>query len=405
MAWKAVNVCEQREKFILMFLENKWSMTELCRQFGITRPIGYKWLERFKQKGFEGLIDRSRAPLRQFQETSPQIVAEIIKVKARQPTWGPKKIRGYLVNNQPLVLWPSSTTIGNILEKHGLTKRRKIRKRFPIKTSPLSKANYSNDVWSVDFKGWVLSKHGYKCDPLTITDNFSRFLLRCVKLETNDTDCVWAIFDCVFREYGLPNFILTDNGPPFATAGVGRLSPLSVRLIKARIIPEWIEPGEPQQNGRHERMHGTLQQEGIFPDLTLEEQQKRFTVFQDYFNFERPHEALGNKMPGDIYEPSKRVWNGKLESPEYPDDYKIGWVKSCGKMSWKSKEVYIGRTLSGEYIGLKENMEEGFTAYYGPIIIGTLTREGEFNVPRRQGRKNKNKYGSNSLNRTETEAI
>jgi putative transposase len=391
MAWKVVNVYKQRKSFILMFLEDKYSMAELCRQFEITRRVGYKWVNRFKQEGFEGLEDRSCAPLKQFQETSLEIVNEILEVKAKYPTWGPKKIRGYLVNKQPFVLWPSTTTTGNILEKHGLTKHRKIRKRFPAKTSPLSGINYSNDVWSVDFKGWVLSNHGYKCDPLTITDNFSRFLLRCVKLGANDTNYVWAIFDSLFREYGLPNYIRSDNGPPFATSGAGRLSPLSIRLIKAGVIPEWIDPGEPQQNGRHERMHGTLQQEGIFSNLTLEEQQKSFKLFQDYFNFERPHEALGNKTPGNVYTPSQRSWNGQLKAPEYGDDYKKGWIKSCGKMSWKGQEIYIGRTLAEEYVGLKENAEGSFTIYYGPIIIGALTKENEFNIPRREGRKKRNK--------------
>jgi hypothetical protein len=165
-------------------------------------------MHRFEQEGLEGLQDRSRAPIKQSQETPFEIVNEILQVKIKRPTWGPKKIRGYLINKQPLIGWPSNTTIGNILEKHGLTKRRKIRKRFPAKTSPLSAINDSNDVWSVDFKGWVLSKHGYKCDPLTITDNYSRFLLRCIKLQTNDTDCVWAIFDSLFREYSHHSYSL-----------------------------------------------------------------------------------------------------------------------------------------------------------------------------------------------------
>lgn len=386
MAWKEIKVGMQRKYFIEAYLEDKFTMAELCRQFDISRPVGYKWVERYQNEGFEGLADRSRARVNQSEATVPALVREILEVKFQFPKWGPKKVRGYLVVNQPEILWPSTTTIGNIFDKNGLTIPRKYRKRFPAKTDPLSHANKSNEVWSVDFKGWWLTKDGHKCEPFTLTDNYSRFLLRCLKLNVNDGEHVWAIFDAAFREYGLPNFVRNDNGPPFATSGVGRLSALSVKLIKAGVIPEWIEPGNPQQNGRHERMHGTLQQEGVFPELILEDQQKKLAIYQEYYNFERPHEALGQVTPGSVYRPFLRKWNGRLHSPEYPDDYKIGRIKSCGKMSWKGHEIYVGRVLAGELVGLKETEEGPLEMYFGPIILGTITNEYELNVPRRQGR-------------------
>jgi transposase InsO family protein len=389
MAWKEVKVDQQRKLFIEVYLQNNFSMAALCRQFGISRPIGYKWVERYRNEGFEGLVNRSRAPLNQSQETDPSLVREILKMKFRQLDWGPKKVRGRLMIEQPNIIWPSTTTIGKIFDKYGLTVHRKYRKRFAAKTDPLSHANDSNDVWSVDFKGWWMTKDGEKCDPFTLTDNYSRFLLRCLKLEINDGDHAWAILETAFREYGLPNYIRSDNGPPFATSGVGRLSALSVKLIKAGVMPEWIEPGNPQQNGRHERMHGVLQREAVFPELNLQDQQEKLIKFQNYYNFERPHEALGQVTPGSVYRVSQRSWNGRLKPPEYPDDYKIGKVKSCGKMSWNCREIYVGRVLSGELLGLEKNEEGLFRVYFGPIFLGTITKEYELEVPRRPGRVKK----------------
>ncbi len=386
MAWKEVKVDQQRKSFIEAYLEEKFTIAELCRQFGISRPTGYKWIERYKEEGFNGLKERSKAPLHQSCSTDPSLIREILNIKFKYDDWGPKKIRGHLIVHQPTVLWPSTTTIGNILDRHGLVLPRKYRKRFPVKTDLLSHANKSNDVWSVDFKGWWFTKDGHKCEPFTLTDNYSRFLLRCLKLKVNDGDHAWAVLERAFREYGLPNFMRSDNGPPFATSSVGRLSALSIKLIKAGVMPEWIEPGNPQQNGRHERMHGTLKQEGVFPELDLVDQLKKLDEYQDYYNFVRPHEALGQVTPGSVYTQSQRTWNGRLMSPEYPNDYKMGWVKSCGKMSWKNREIYIGRVLTGELIGLKENEEGLLVAYFGPIILGTITKDYELDIPRRKGR-------------------
>ncbi len=385
MAWKEIQVLEQRKLFIKLYLEDILDMTTLCNQFGISRPSGYKWVERYEKEGFEGLANRSRAPINQALAIAPFIEEAILNLKLEWPEWGPKKLRGDLIARNPTIIWPSTKTIGHILAKNGLIRTRKLRKRFPIKTDPLSHADGFNKVWSVDFKGWWLTKDGHKCEPLTLVDNFSRFLLRCIKLNKNDGDHVWTILEATFREYGLPDYMRNDNGPPFATSGVGRLSRLSINLIKAGVIPEWIDPGNPQQNGRHERMHGTLQREGVFPELDLVDQQKELVKFQNYYNFRRPHETLGQVTPGSIYNPSLRVWDGCLKAPEYTDEFKVGRVRNCGKMAWKGGDVYVGRVLAEELVGILET-EEGLKMYFGSVFLGTIKHTNELEVLRRPGR-------------------
>lgn len=384
MAWGEIKVVEQRKLFIEAYNEDRFCLADLCRQFSISRKCAYKWIKRFIEKGFEGLQDKSRAPNNRPHATDPEIIDALLKLKSQRSKWGPKKVLGHLRKYYPEILWPSTTTIGNIFEKHGLVEKRKLRKRLAERKNPLSECNASNDIWCIDFKGWSLTKDVQKCDPFTVMDAFSRFLLCCKKLNFNDTSHVWGVFEILFREYGLPLRIRSDNGPPFATLGAGRLSKLSINFIKAGIIPEWIDPGKPQQNGRHERMHLTLQQEGVDASHDLEEQIKNLEKFKEYYNFIRPHEALGQKCPVDIYQVSQRIWNGRLQSPEYSNEYKVGKVKSCGKMSLKGKEIYVGRVFEGEPIGLKE--EEVLKAYYGPIFLGTI-KENNLEVNRRPGRK------------------
>lgn len=298
MAWRMNAVQDQRKAFIEAYLDDNETMADLCRTYDISRKTGYKWLERYECGGEDSLKDLSRAPLRQGLQIDPEVVSEILRIKHWKPKWGPKKIEGYFINHRSEVIRPCRTTIGNILERNGLTVSRKLRRRVPGKTAPLAHCNGSNDVWCCDFKGWFLTLNGSRYEPFTLTDADSRFLLRCVKLNRNDTNHVWGVLDAAFREFGLPWFLRHDNGPPFATCGVGRFSELSVRIIKAGVTPEWIDPGKPQQNGRHERMHQTLKSETAMPpELTLEMQDIRSKAFVEDFNFVRPHEALGQKTP------------------------------------------------------------------------------------------------------------
>lgn len=385
MAWKEVNVINQRELFINQFMLQQYSIAELCRQFEISRPTAYKWIDRYHELGVEGLRDQSRAPKTQTNATPDEIISEIISMRCKYSKWGPKKLKALLENKYPTVNWPSKTTIGNLLVKNGLVIPRKIRKRLAQKTDPLVECQNSNDLWCIDFKGWHLTRDGYRFDPLTLTDSHSRYILACVKLHQNTTDHVWGILERCFRDFGLPKFLRSDNGPPFATSSPGRLSRLSVNLIKAGVTPEWIEPGEPQQNGRHERMHGVLEQEYMIPNLCLEEQKLKLNEFVDYYNNIRPHEALNQKMPSDFYIPSNRVWNGRLTSPEYSSEYKVAQVKSCGKMGYKGRTIYVGRVLSEEPVGIKQNEYGEPEVYYGGIYLGKIA-DNNLEIERIKGR-------------------
>lgn len=389
MPWRISKVEDQRKLFIKYYLEEKDSLAGLCRAFEISRKTAYKWIERFSQFSDEGLKDRRRARLSQKQ-TDNSLIQKIVSLKQKQGTWGPKKILGFLITHEPEQEWPSATTIGNILLREGFQKAQEIRKRLPLRREILSHCLQSNDIWSIDFKGWFQTKEGIKCDPLTLSDAYSRFLLHCSKLPLGTTEYVWGILEKMFYEYGLPTYLRHDNGPPFAVCGAGRLSKLSVNLIKAGVIPEWIDPGKPYQNGRHERMHRTLKAEGVFPKtLTLKEQQLKFSEFQHYFNFERPHESLGQKTPGSIYKKSPRTWNGKLKPPEYESGWQIMRVRGSGQISWRGESVFLSKILENENVGLKENEEGEWEVYYGAVYLGKIGSEGKLEYTQRSVRENR----------------
>lgn len=388
MAWRLNIVEDQRKAFVAACREGRQTMADICRMYDISRTNGYKWLKRYKDEDEDCLKDRSRAPLKQAFETDQELIEDILAVRHCFPKWGPKKVYAWLQSTRPEITWPSTTTIGNLFDKYGLTVSRKFRRRVPGKTVPLSHCQQPNDVWCTDFKGWFLTLDGNKCEPFTLTDGASRFLLRCVRLNRNDTNHVWGVMYAAFREFGLPWYMRNDNGPPFATCGVGRFSELSIRLIKAGVTPEWIDPGKPQQNGRHERMHQTLKSETAMPpEQTLEMQEKKHQDFREYFNFTRPHEAIGQKTPGSIYVASKRKWDGILRSPEYGPEYVVRGVRHNGSIRWKGEEIYVGKTLTGEPIGLKEIEDDRFEVHYGPIILGAIDLNSEFIMPPGNKRK------------------
>lgn len=391
MSWRISKVEEQRKELIDSYCGGKESLADICRKFNISRKTAYKWSHRYEKEGFDGLRDQSKAPHHQSHKTSEETINHIITLKHQKGSWGPKKIKARLEEDWPLINFPSTTTIGNILEEHGLTIPRKCRKKYSAKTDLLSQCQDSNDIWCIDFKGWFKTKDSVKCEPLTLTDAHSRYILYCNKLGLNSADYVWEALTKAFSKYGLPIYLRHDNGPPFATLGAGRLSRLSVKLIKAGVIPEWIEPGKPYQNGRHERMHLTLKKEAIFPlKLTLKEQQLKFVEFLKYYNYERPHEALGQKTPGSIYKSSGRIWDGKLKTPEYLSEYQVRRLRGAGQLAWYGTDIQIGTTLGGEYVGLKENEEGEWSVYFGPVFLGTINHEKKFIQPK--GKKGRNEY-------------
>lgn len=292
MAWRLLKVEEQREQLVEAYLKGTACMSELCEQYGVSRKTAYKWCDRYKRLGKNGLKDLSKAPRAPNKLYNDEIIDMLLDLKLKKRRWGPRKIIARLEHEYPKMDWPSPTRLYEIFKENNLVIPRRLRGRVPA-THPLGDLNGSNDTWMADFKGWFLTRNNTKCEPLTITDGFSRFLIKCVHLNNKSSEYVWPVFAEAFREYGLPNRIRTDNGPPFGSVGAGRLTDLSVKLIKVGVTPEWINPGHPEENGRHERFHSTLQQAIADPPaFDLKEQIQRIVAFQEEYNHERPHESL-----------------------------------------------------------------------------------------------------------------
>jgi transposase InsO family protein len=374
MGWTETCAVEERMRFVLAVQEHEESFAAVCRQFGVSRRVGYKWLARFEKEGAAGLFDRPRVPLHQPQRIADSIAERCLEARRAHPTWGPLKVRAFLARKSGQTEWPAASTIGELFDREGLTVKRKLRRRSPPSSAPFADCEAANDTWCIDFKGWFLTGDGKRCEPLTVTDAHSRYLLRCQALARNDTDHVWPVLDAAFREFGLPHYLRSDNGSPFASRGAGGLSRLSVKLIKAGVTPERIAPGKPQQNGRHERMHLTLLQEVASPPArNMREQHERLRRFQQFYNEERPHQALDHATPADRYQPSTRRFDGVLRKPEYSDDRDVRSVRRNGDIKWQGSTIYISEALVGEPVGLTEN-ETGWTVSYGQILLGTIDR-------------------------------
>lgn len=387
MAWEKYTVEEQRFQVVKAYMEGHASMAHICRQFGISRKTAYKWYHRFLENGIEGLKDLSKAPHNPHRYFSEEQIDRAIDYKRRHLIRGPKKVLVKLEELYPDEDWPSPTRLYEIFKEYHLVTKRRLKNRVPA-TAPLGDLTGCNNTWAIDFKGWFLTKDGCKCEPLTLTDCFSRYLIRCVHLDKHPVEYVWPILEDAFREYGLPDRLRSDNGPPFGSTGAGRLTRLSVNLIKAGVIPEWIRPGHPEENGRHERFHLTLKLEAASPPKdTLMQQIQAMNEFVDEYNFERPHEALAMKTPGSCYHASSRSWDGVLRSPEYDTkEMEVRKVCQSGCIWLKKKEHYIGRALEGEYIGLKTTVDGEKELYYGPIYLGKFG-EKYFETPKLKTRR------------------
>jgi len=380
MPWEETCVMDERMAFIVDWQRDEMTFAALCRLYGVSRRIGYKWVERFEAEGVDGLKDRSRAPHRHPNAVGEMEEAAIVALRGKHPSWGPKKIKAWLADRHPRAIWPAQSVIATILDRHGLTKRRRRRRHVPPGATSLSPCVAANDVWAIDFKGWFRTGDGQRCDPLSLSDLASRYVLRLQALEKTDGEHVWPIIDAAFREFGLPRVMRSDNGPPFASVAAGGLSPLAVKLIKAGVLPERIAPGKPQQNGRHERLHLTLKQETASPPAaTLRHQQRRFDAFRRLFNEERPHEALGQTPPARHYDPLIRSYHGRLREPEYPADHQVRRVRHSGEIRWRGETIFISQVLVGEPIGLCEIDDEGrWRVCYGPIELGVIDSAGQF---------------------------
>jgi putative transposase len=373
MGWMETCAVDERMQFVWTVEKQEETFAEICRQFGVSRKTGYKWLSRYRDEGVAGLADRSRAPHEHPQAVAPAIAERCLALRRTHATWGPVKVRGWLEQHEPENSWPALSTIGALFDREGLTIKRRLRRRSPPSSVPFAECCGANDVWCIDFKGWFLTGNGTHCEPLTLCDAHSRYLLRCQVVARTDDNHVWPILGAAFREFGLPKALRSDNGPPFASLGAGGLSKLAVKVIKAGVVPERIAPGKPQQNGRLERLHLTLLQDTAKPPArSLRQQAERFKIFQRVYNEERPHQALDNDTPAAHYTASSRYWDGILREPEYCPDDTIRRVRRSGEIKWQGKLIYITTALTGEPIGLREDANGSRTACYGPIALGII---------------------------------
>lgn len=374
MPWKETRVLDERVRLV-MTVEAGESVAETARQFGVSRVTAHKWLARYHALGVEGLRDASRARLHHPNAVDEAVIARIVALRAEYPTWGPLKLMHWLRQHVPAQAWPCPSTIGALLKERGLTAPRK-RNRPLHPGAPLSHCDAPNRVWCADFKGWFLTGDGLRCDPLTITDAHTRYLLRCQALAHPTHAAVRPLFEASFREFGLPVAIRTDNGVPFAsTRGLG-LSQLSVWWIRLGITPERIQPGKPQQNGRHERMHKTLKAETLAPPAaTLRQQQHCFDAFQELYNEQRPHQALGHKPPAQFYTASPRPYPVRLAKPEYEEHWIKRRVYTKGSIHFEDHHYFLSDTLGDTHVALAPTDNDACLAvYYHHVIVAYLDR-------------------------------
>jgi transposase InsO family protein len=371
MPWKVSGVVEKRKRFVEQWLSENWTMTELCAGHGISRQAGYNTLARYERAGWAGLEAGSRAPRRHPNQTRPEIERQIVELRHAHMRWGPRKLKVVLQRQQPELSWPAASTMGELLRREGLIIARRKRRRSDPYSTPFAAASAPNRVWCGDFKGWRRTQDGERIDPLTITDACTRYLLRCQAVEKTDTARAQAIFEAAFREYGLPQAIRTDNGAPFASLAIAGISRLALWWMKLGIVPERIQPAHPEQNGRHERMHLTLQQETMSPmAANRRAQQRRFDQFRCEFNQQRPHAALDMRTPDSCYTSSPRPYPARVPEPQYDTSMTVRRVSPGGQFSWKHHEVFVSETLQGERIALQAIDDRWFTIYFAQFPLG-----------------------------------
>ena len=363
----------ERIKMILEDVEGvRGSKADLARRYGISRKTLHKWVQRYKEGSWEGLKDLSRAPHSHPNAIVPEIVATIVELKRRYPFWGAPKLRNKLFDRYGEET-PAESTVSAVLKRHGLSRPLAHSRRATPSTQPLSHAANPNDLWTVDFKGDFALGDGTRCVPLTICDACSRYFLEIKgygRLAKGGQ--VQQAFIPIFREHGLPQAIRNDNGAPFASHGLGGLTQLAVWWVRLGIRLERIEPGHPEQNGRHERAHRTLKEQTASPAAeNLAAQQEAFVRFAREFNWERPHEALGQKTPASLYQPSPRPYPERLPEPrEYPSDWLRRRVSPCGRTKWNGVLLPVTLALRGEDIGFQPVGDGLWAVYFEHLHLG-----------------------------------
>jgi len=374
MPWTETCVMDERVKFVMDVLDCTYSMSELCSYYNISRKSGYKWLNRYRRGGLESLRDRSRAPHSHPHATSVEVKQAILAVKRRFPKWGAPKIRARLEREHPnWSSYPAVSTIGLFLRNQNLTCPRRRRRKATPTESPLTGGLYANEVWCADFKGHFKTADGSRCNPLTISDHASRYLLCCRHVDRMSYELVKMRFERVFRRHGLPEVIRTDNGTPFASRGLGGLSRLSYWWIRLGIYPERIEPGHPEQNGRHERIHKTLKDHTARPAAkSLSAQQERFNKFRKEYNNDRPHEALQMRVPSDYYSGSSREFPSRLPKVYYPEHMRVRTIHHHGDINYHGRRIFVTESLRGQHVGVEQIDEDTSLRWYCSYLLGRI---------------------------------
>jgi transposase InsO family protein len=371
MPWKESKPMDVRVRLIQEYYDGE-SIAGLAEIYDVSRKTIYKWLARQAKEGMAGLADRSRAPLNCPHKLTEKTIAAILAARHRWK-WGPHKLRVKLLQQQPDIEWPAESTIGEVLKRAGLTHQRRPRIRTPPYGQPFAAVSGANQTWCADFKGWFLTGDGTRCDPLTITDAHSRYLLRCQITPKTNTVHVAAIFESAFREFGLPSVIHSDNGTPFASVAPGGLSRLSMTWVKLGILPERSRVACPQDNGRHERMHLTLKQATLKPpERNPRRQQESFERFRQQYNHERPHEALEDAVPATWYTPSCRQMPRRIPELEYPTEVLVRRISQQGSLKMNGERTFISEIFAHEWIGLRALDERYYEVLYGPVKLGYL---------------------------------
>jgi putative transposase len=370
MPWRETSPMEQRLQFVREYETGLFTMVELATQYGISRKTGYKWVDRYDGEGALGLQDRSRRPHHSPQATAPELIDALVRLRQRHPRWGPKKLLPVATRAEPDADWPAPSTVSTHLKARGLIERRRRRARPVAVPSTRGAVTHANEVWTADFKGEFRTGDGQYCYPLTVRDACSRFVLRCDALPAHTLAVTRPRFERAFAEYGLPERVRSDNGPPFGGPGLGRLSALAVWWIRLGIVPERIEPGHPEQNGAHEQFHAVLKAETARPPAaSAAAQQRRFTRFCAEYNHERPHEALGYAVPASRYQASPRPLPRRLPPLEYPGHAEIRRVDQNGYVSW-GQPLFVSAALAREDVAFEEVDDGIWTVTFASIVLG-----------------------------------
>ncbi len=363
----------EKLRFVHLAKSGRFTITELCHDFGISRKTGHKYLRRCEEHGIPGLHEKSRRPRCNAHLTDKAVQQLILQDRRRHPTWGPKKLRDLLLKKHTIEAPPACSTIAAILKRNGMVKpRRRKPGAYPVQPTKLTAAEYPNHVWTVDFKGWFNLADGTRCDPLTVKDLNSHFMIGCRAMPNQQFGTTWDGFKRMARLYGLPAIIRVDHGSPFASGGLGRLSRLSVWWIEQGIAVEFTRPGHPQDNGSHERMHRDLKAEATQPpSANLPAQQRRFQRWVHTYNHERPHEALGMRRPAEVYQPSQKRM-GENVKIRYPKDYLVRIVSTSGFFSYEGKRYHVGEHFAGCRMGLFEDDHGTIQLHYANLHLGNL---------------------------------